>query len=354
MNAVRLVCASDQLPTKISKPCTVIANTDPSFRPGQHWNAFFIDENGYGEYFDSSGRPPKGNHYKVSARITKQKLDRHVNLLIIQNTYDNDGKEVKNHWCWIENLSRLISKQVSAKKYKVWTCERCLHYFYSEEKLKNHEIDCSEINECRVQMPYKEEDKSVKFKNYNNSLGVLFIIYADFESQLKPTRKRKGKNSELYQEHEAFSVGYYFHCSYDDSLSFYKTHRGPDCRKWFVRELKQIAEDMSYEAKQDHLLRLLRDVEEEGEDPIDEESDPEVDNVGKNGKTDTKQERKFQEHNQRQDNINQDIELSDEMMGLIMKSVKNNKSAGLEGIRPELIKYGSKKFPNKPSMESHS
>ncbi|KAF2891410.1 hypothetical protein ILUMI_14763 [Ignelater luminosus] len=41
-----------------------IANTDPSFRPGQHWNAFFIDENGYGEYFDSFGRPPEGNHMK--------------------------------------------------------------------------------------------------------------------------------------------------------------------------------------------------------------------------------------------------------------------------------------------------
>ncbi|KAF2885890.1 hypothetical protein ILUMI_20282, partial [Ignelater luminosus] len=179
----------------------------------------------------------------VSARITKQKLDRHINLLIIQNTYDNDGEEIKYHWCWIKNLSRLIPKQVSAKKYKVWTCERCLHYFYSEEKLKNHEIDCSEINECRVQIPYKEEDKSVKFKNYNNFLRVPFIRYADFESLLKPTKKRKGKNSELYQEHEAFSVGYYFHCSYDDSLSFYKSHRGSDCRKWFARELKQIAED---------------------------------------------------------------------------------------------------------------
>ncbi|KAF2901856.1 hypothetical protein ILUMI_04331 [Ignelater luminosus] len=37
---------------------------------------------------------------------------------------------------------------------------------------------------------------------------------------------------------------------------------------------------MPYEAEQDHLLLLLREVEE-GEDPIDEESDPEVDNVRK-------------------------------------------------------------------------
>ncbi|KAF2895837.1 hypothetical protein ILUMI_10338 [Ignelater luminosus] len=38
---------------------------------------------------------------------------------------------------------------------------------------------------------------------------------------------------------------------------------------------------MSYEVEQDHLLRLLREVEGEREHPIDEESDPEVDNVGK-------------------------------------------------------------------------
>ncbi|KAF2890856.1 hypothetical protein ILUMI_15317 [Ignelater luminosus] len=47
---------------------------------------------------------------------------------------------------------------------------------------------------------------------------------------------------------------------------------------------------MSYEAEQNRLLRLLRVVEEE-EDPIDEESDPNEDNVAKRTEeTDTEQE----------------------------------------------------------------
>ncbi|KAF2889218.1 hypothetical protein ILUMI_16955 [Ignelater luminosus] len=41
-----------------------------------------------------------------------------------------------------------------------------------------------------------------------------------------------------------------------------------------------ILPDMSYEAEQDYLLRLFREVEE-GKDPIDEESGPEKSNVGK-------------------------------------------------------------------------
>ncbi|KAF2891328.1 hypothetical protein ILUMI_14845 [Ignelater luminosus] len=137
----------------------------------------------------------------VPARLTKQKMNRHVNLLIVQDTYDDDNaEEIKYHWCWIKNLSRLVSKQTFNKQHKVWICERCLYYFYSEDKLRKHEVDCSEINECRVRMPYKEKDKTIKFKNLSNALSVPFIIYADFESLLKPIKKQKGKNSELYQE----------------------------------------------------------------------------------------------------------------------------------------------------------
>ncbi|KAF2898595.1 hypothetical protein ILUMI_07580 [Ignelater luminosus] len=119
-------------------------------------------------------------------------MDRHVNFLIVQDTYDDDNaEEIKYPWCWIKNLSRLVSKQTFNRQHKVWICERCLHYFHSEDKLQKHEVDCSEINECRVQMPYKEEDKTIKFKNLSHALRVPFIIYADFESLLKPIKKQK-------------------------------------------------------------------------------------------------------------------------------------------------------------------
>lgn len=41
-----------------------------------------------------------------------------------------------------------------------------------------------------------------------------------------------------------FSVGYYVKCSYDDSLSFYRSYTGLDCMQWFVKELHQFAEDV--------------------------------------------------------------------------------------------------------------
>lgn len=58
----RGVYASNQLPYKVSKPCMIVANTDPDTAPGTHWVAFFVNENGFGTYFDSFGRPPKNQH----------------------------------------------------------------------------------------------------------------------------------------------------------------------------------------------------------------------------------------------------------------------------------------------------
>lgn len=54
----------DKLPIKIKKPALVVANTHPSFKPGEHWVAFHFDENGKGEYFDSYGSRPINKYFK--------------------------------------------------------------------------------------------------------------------------------------------------------------------------------------------------------------------------------------------------------------------------------------------------
>ncbi|XP_072403272.1 uncharacterized protein [Diabrotica undecimpunctata] len=86
-------------------------------------------------------------------------------------------------------------------------------------------------------------DKSkciVKFKNFKNKVKVPFIVYADLETVLKPTDDPKKP-----QEHIPAAVGYYFKCSYDDSLSFYRSYRGKDCMEWFADKMNQLAEDVS-------------------------------------------------------------------------------------------------------------
>ncbi|XP_044760245.1 uncharacterized protein LOC123317702 [Coccinella septempunctata] len=115
---------------------------------------------------------------------------------------------------------------------------KCLRYLRSEEKLKSHSEDCGNMNETAIKLP-EIGNNTLKFKNHKNKEKVPFIIYADLESILKPTNTKNN-----YQEHKAAAVGYYVKCSYDDSLSFYRSHRGLNCMKWFADEMNQFAGDV--------------------------------------------------------------------------------------------------------------
>jgi hypothetical protein len=65
--------AKDQLPkNKIKEfPCSLIINTDESFKPGEHWIALFLDKN-YAEYFDSFGQPPL--HKEILSFLIRNKI----------------------------------------------------------------------------------------------------------------------------------------------------------------------------------------------------------------------------------------------------------------------------------------
>ena len=58
----------DKLPQIVPYPSALIANLDPSHKPGSHWVAFYFDITGHGEHFCSYGRPPKGTrlHFLVT------------------------------------------------------------------------------------------------------------------------------------------------------------------------------------------------------------------------------------------------------------------------------------------------
>lgn len=198
----------------------------------------------------------KSTHFDiVPARLTKNKLQNHINLLLIQNKYftkqrcgDNDNDleetldrdEIKYHYCLIKNLSRLVSNQLSKHIHKVFICDRCLNYFSTQSKLDVHITDCSKINNCKINFPKYDY---VEFKNFIYKEKVPFIIYADFESILKCVKDDDSKigNSFKYQKHEVYSAGYYLKCAYEDSLSYFKSYRGLDCMTWFANELECIA-----------------------------------------------------------------------------------------------------------------
>ena len=135
-----------------------------------------------------------------------------VNLLLISD-------EEKQHYCLIKSMSRLLSSQTSKRNGVQYYCMRCLNPFHSQESLDKHLEYCNAYEAVKTEMP--EVGTALKFKNCNRSMRVPFIVYADFESFIKPidTCKPNPKNSytKQYQKHTPSSFSYYIKC-FDDEV----------------------------------------------------------------------------------------------------------------------------------------
>ncbi|XP_026830520.1 uncharacterized protein LOC113563293 [Ooceraea biroi] len=169
----------------------------------------------------------------VPIRLADEKKCKHVNLLYMQDPQDNVG-----HFAYIKNLSWLVSSQLSSNKRKKYICDRCLHYFHTNEKLEAHTVDCQRMNDCAIVLP-NEEDKWLSFTNYNRKERIPFVVYANLECILQKTEE--DDDPKLYQRHQVFSIGYYMRCNYDASLSGYRSRRDTDCIAWFIEQLKHLA-----------------------------------------------------------------------------------------------------------------
>ena len=54
----------------------------------------------------------------------------------------------------------------------------------SEDKLKQHQEYCNNYEAVKIDLPKPES--MMGFKNYNRSMRHPFVVYADFESFIKP------------------------------------------------------------------------------------------------------------------------------------------------------------------------
>lgn len=57
------VYPADRIPSRWSRPTAIVANTDDHTKPGTHWVAVYVDNNGRGIFFDSYGLPPLVNKH---------------------------------------------------------------------------------------------------------------------------------------------------------------------------------------------------------------------------------------------------------------------------------------------------
>ena len=85
------------------------------------------------------------------------------------------------HYSTIKDFSRLISGQLSSHHGTVYCCKKCLHAYSTPELLVKHSKDC-----CHIQNTKFPKDPRYRFTNIQKQLVAPFVVYAYFESVLKP------------------------------------------------------------------------------------------------------------------------------------------------------------------------
>ena len=103
--------------------------------------------------------------------------DRQVDLLLSER----NGIQ---HYTTIRNFSRLVSSQISHHGLTVYCCKPCLHAYSTEELLDAHGTDC-----CHAQRTKFPDDPRCRFPNIEKQLPAPFVVYAYFESIMKPVDK---------------------------------------------------------------------------------------------------------------------------------------------------------------------
>ncbi|XP_065662849.1 uncharacterized protein LOC136085468 [Hydra vulgaris] len=185
-------------------------------------------------------------------RISKNNDRKHlIDLLLISSdstSHDednsNDKIEVISHYCLITNLSRLLSSQTSKRTNVKHYCRNCLLGYNSEEALSNHKLYCNTHDSVRIELP--QQGSTMQFNQYNKSMRIPFVIYADFESFIKPintcTPNPNESYTKKYQKHLPSSFCYYIKC-FDENyykgklVTFTANSEDDDIAQIFVNRL---------------------------------------------------------------------------------------------------------------------
>ena len=170
----------------------------------------------------------------------------------------SDG--VKSHYCCIRNFNRLLASKTEKSHHSMHYCRRCLIGYRSINSLNKHTEYCSQHNAQKIELP--EPGTMLNFKNYNRSMRVPFIVYADFESFIEPIDSCKPNPNmsytNKYQKHTPSSFCYQIKCLDNDiysqkPVSYTAKSKNDDVAKIFVdsleSDIKRIYKKFSFPKK---------------------------------------------------------------------------------------------------------
>ena len=95
----------------------------------------------------------------------------------------------ERHYTTIKSISRLLSKLNGKTRRAYDFCMNCLNGFRTASARDKHYEYCSSNGHVKVNM-FTEEKKWLKFHDGQYQFKVPFMLYADFESILKPVDER--------------------------------------------------------------------------------------------------------------------------------------------------------------------
>ena len=133
-------------------------------------------------------------------RIVKEEKPFHVDLVFLT-------KNSQNHFALIKNFSRFASS--GKGQTERFFCKRCLNSFPKPESLKKHKEICGEFAAAKVELA----GGKCSFKNWERTMHVPVVCYADFESILKPCldASRPWLRLKGNKTHEHIPCGFCFH-----------------------------------------------------------------------------------------------------------------------------------------------
>ena len=200
-------------------------------------------------------------------RISKKK-EQVINLLLIAD-------EETNHFCWIKNMSRLLSSGINNHQHKRYFCYRCLNSFKSEKSLEKHTEYCQNNEEVKIEMPMIKDDEGkflgpeyIYFKNHYKKQRVPFVVYADFEcftEKIDTCQPEEGKSfTNQYQKHSPSGFSYLIKC-FDDNLFYPKlvkyTAKSPDddIPQLFIESLEKDIKEIYNKFKKPKKMVMTRE-----------------------------------------------------------------------------------------------
>ena len=189
--------------------------------------------------------------YNKDERVNTLKVSKYTGckhdivLLLIK-----DGE--KSHYCLVKNTSALLASQINNHKGTSNICLNCMNGFKSKDSLDKHKEYCYN-NEC-VNIVMPPPNTFLKFKNFRCSERAPFVIYADFESFIKPMDScdpdPNKSYTKKYQKHKPSGFSYYIKSLYEDvkkseKRTYIKKEEEPDAEdvfvKWLEEDVKEIA-----------------------------------------------------------------------------------------------------------------